>query len=98
MMRSQGPSEAFRKTTAAAYESGEGFKKFSKESEISHSIGWKMVHKWRTFKTAANMHTFDSPSKFMKPIKVKELCVEEWGQTLLRPMPETARWLQEASH
>ena len=64
MVRSKELSEAFRKKIVAAYESGKGFKKISKEYKISHSTVRKIVYKWRTFKTTANMPRSGRPSKF----------------------------------
>lgn len=64
MARSKDLSEAFRKKIVAAYESGKGFKKISKEFEISHSTVRKIVYKWGTFKTTANMPRAGHPSKF----------------------------------
>jgi len=43
--------EAIRQKIVAAYESGKGFKKLSKDFEIRHFT----VYKWRMFKTTANM-------------------------------------------
>ncbi len=57
-------SEAIRKKIVAAYESGKGFKKVSKDFEISHSTVRKIVFKWRTFKTTADMPRSGHPSKF----------------------------------
>ena len=39
-------------------------KKSSKEFEISRSTVWKIVYKWRTFKTAASMERSGRPSNF----------------------------------
>ena len=50
MVRSKELCEAIRKKIVAAYESSKGFKKISKEFEISHSTVRKMIYKWRTFK------------------------------------------------
>ncbi|KAI3356616.1 hypothetical protein L3Q82_017824 [Scortum barcoo] len=54
MVRSKELSEALRKKIVAAYESGKGFKKISKEFDISHSTIRKIVYKWRTFKTTVH--------------------------------------------
>lgn len=64
MVRAKELSEAFRKNIVAAYESGKGFKKISKDFEISHSTVRKIVYKWRAFKTTANMPRSGRPSKF----------------------------------
>lgn len=64
MVRSKELSEAFRKKIVDAYESGKGFQKISKEYKISHSTVRKIVYKWRTFKTTANMPRSGRPSKF----------------------------------
>lgn len=63
-MRSKELSDALRKKIVAAYESGKGFKKISKEFDISHSTIRKIVYKWRTFKTTATMPGSGRPSKF----------------------------------
>ncbi|KAK3553882.1 hypothetical protein QTP70_012712 [Hemibagrus guttatus] len=64
MVRSKELSEAFRKKIVDVYESGKGYKKISKELVISHSIVQKIIYKWRTFKTTANMARSGCPSKF----------------------------------
>ncbi|KAI3354672.1 hypothetical protein L3Q82_019161 [Scortum barcoo] len=65
MVRSKELSEALRKKIVAAYESGKGFKKISKEFDISHSTIQKTVYKWRTFNTTATMPRSARPSKFI---------------------------------
>ena len=64
MVRSKELSETLRKKIVAAYESGKGFKKISKEFDISHSTIQKIVYKWKTFKTTATMPRSGRPSKF----------------------------------
>ncbi|KAI3367038.1 hypothetical protein L3Q82_009675 [Scortum barcoo] len=64
MVRLKELSEAIRKKIAAAHESGERFKEISKEFEISYFTVWKIVYKWRTFKTTANVPRSGRPSKF----------------------------------
>ncbi|KAK3546906.1 hypothetical protein QTP86_003779 [Hemibagrus guttatus] len=64
MVRSNELSEAFRKKIVDAYESSKGYKKISKEFVISHSTVQKIIYKWRTLKTSANMARSGRPSKF----------------------------------
>ncbi|KAK3562525.1 hypothetical protein QTP86_034753 [Hemibagrus guttatus] len=64
MVRSKKLSEAFRKKIVDAYESAKGDKKISKEFVISHSTVQKIISKWRTFKTTANIARSGHPSKF----------------------------------
>lgn len=65
MVRSKELSEAFRKKVVDANESGKGFKKiFIALFKISHSTVRKIIYKWRTFKTTANMPKSGRPSKF----------------------------------
>ncbi|KAK3536497.1 hypothetical protein QTP86_013822, partial [Hemibagrus guttatus] len=59
MVRSKELSEAFRKEIVDAYESGKRYKKISKELVISHSTVQKIIYKWRTFKTTANMARYE---------------------------------------
>ncbi|KAK3571667.1 hypothetical protein QTP86_015976, partial [Hemibagrus guttatus] len=54
MVSSKELFEAFRKI-ADAYECGKGYKKISKEFVINHSTVQKIIYKWRTFKTTANI-------------------------------------------
>ncbi|KAK3569047.1 hypothetical protein QTP86_021546 [Hemibagrus guttatus] len=63
IVRSKELSEASRKKIVDAYESGNGYKKISKEFVISHSIFQKIIYKWSTFKTTANMARSGRPSK-----------------------------------
>ncbi|KAK3573020.1 hypothetical protein QTP86_012243 [Hemibagrus guttatus] len=68
IVRSKELSEAFRKKIVDAYESGKGYKKISKEFVISHSTVHKIIYKWRTFKTTANMaRTITSPGLWRHP-------------------------------
>lgn len=63
-VRSKELSEAFRKKIVDAYESGKEYKKISKEFLISHYTVWKIIYKWRTFKTTRNMAKSDYSSQF----------------------------------
>ncbi|KAJ8017329.1 hypothetical protein DPEC_G00016740 [Dallia pectoralis] len=73
MVRSKEHSEAFRKRVVDAYESGKGYRKISKQFEISHSTVRKIVYKWRTFKTTANMPRSGRPRKFSQRADLKML-------------------------
>lgn len=56
-MRSKELFDALKKNIVAAYVSGRGLKKISKECDVSHySTSRKIVYKWRIFTTTESMH------------------------------------------
>lgn len=71
IVRSKELSEAFRKKVVDAYESGKGFK--NRVLEISHSTLCKIIYKWRTFKTTANMARSGHPGNFIPRADHKRL-------------------------
>ncbi|KAM9343832.1 keratin, type II cytoskeletal 8-like [Pholidichthys leucotaenia] len=64
MVRSKELSEATRKKIVDAHESGKGYKKISKEFEISPSTVRSVIRKWKRFETTANKARSGRPSKF----------------------------------
>jgi len=44
-----------REAIVAANQSGKGYKAISKQSGVHHSTERTIIHKWKTFKTAANV-------------------------------------------
>jgi len=42
--------------TFADHQSGKGYKVISKLFGVHHSTEGKIIHKWKTFKTAFNLH------------------------------------------
>ena len=84
MVRSKELPEAIRKKIVAAYQSSKGFKKISEEFEISRSTVWKIVYKWRTFRTTemlwGDLKRAVHARKPSNISQLKEFCVEEWGK------------------
>jgi len=52
-------SNDLREAIVAAHQSGKGYKAISKLPGVRHSTEKKIIHKWKTFRTAVNL-----PSKF----------------------------------
>ena len=50
--------------TFADHQSGKGYKVISKLFGVHHSTEGKIIHKWKTFKTAFNLPRSERPSKF----------------------------------
>uniref|UniRef100_A0A4W6C4Y9 Sleeping Beauty transposase HTH domain-containing protein n=1 Tax=Lates calcarifer TaxID=8187 RepID=A0A4W6C4Y9_LATCA len=42
-------------TIVATHQSGKGYKVISKQFDFQHSTLRKIIHKWKTFKTVANL-------------------------------------------
>uniref|UniRef100_A0A3Q4I1B2 Uncharacterized protein n=1 Tax=Neolamprologus brichardi TaxID=32507 RepID=A0A3Q4I1B2_NEOBR len=51
-------------TTLAAHQPGKGYKAISRQFEVHHSTVKKIIHMWKTFKTAANIPSIGHTSKF----------------------------------
>jgi len=64
MPRRKDISNDLREAIVAAHQSGKGFKAISKLFKVHHSTERKIIHKWKTFKTAVNPPRSGRPSKF----------------------------------
>ncbi|XP_053577468.1 uncharacterized protein LOC128666737 isoform X3 [Bombina bombina] len=53
-----------REAIVAAHQSGKGYKAISKQFKVHHSTVRKIIYKWKTFKTVANLPRSGRPSKF----------------------------------
>uniref|UniRef100_A0A3B3SNV6 Sleeping Beauty transposase HTH domain-containing protein n=1 Tax=Paramormyrops kingsleyae TaxID=1676925 RepID=A0A3B3SNV6_9TELE len=53
-----------REAIVAAHQCVMGCKAISKQFEVYHSTVRKIIHKWKTFKTVANLPRSGHPSKF----------------------------------
>uniref|UniRef100_A0A3B4GK03 Sleeping Beauty transposase HTH domain-containing protein n=1 Tax=Pundamilia nyererei TaxID=303518 RepID=A0A3B4GK03_9CICH len=48
-------SKNLRETAVAAHQSGEGYKTISSQPELHHCTVRKIIHKWKTFKSALSV-------------------------------------------
>ena len=64
MPKSQDIRNDLREAIVAAHQSGKGYKAISKQFKVHHSTLRKIIHKWETFKTVANLPRSGRPSNF----------------------------------
>ena len=57
-------SNDLREAIVAAHQSGKGYKAISELYGAHHSTERKIIHKWKTFRTAVNLNRSGRPSKF----------------------------------
>jgi len=53
--RRKDTSNDLRETIVATFQSGKGYKAFSKLFRVHHSTIRKIIHSWKSFKTAVNL-------------------------------------------
>nr|XP_028576306.1 zinc finger protein 577-like isoform X2 [Podarcis muralis] len=64
MPRRKDISNALREAIVAAHKTGKGYKAISKQFKVHHSTIRKIIQKWKTFQTVANLPRSGRPSKF----------------------------------
>ncbi|MEE6522209.1 hypothetical protein FKM82_020645 [Ascaphus truei] len=84
MPRRKDISNDLREAIVAAHQSGKGYKAISKQFKVHHSTGRKIIQKWKTFKTVANLPRCGRPSKF-SPRSEKLQKTQELHLRLYRP-------------
>ena len=62
-----------REAIVAAHQSGKGYKAISKLFRVHHSTERKIIHKWKTIRTAVNLPRSGRLSKFTPRSKSQEL-------------------------